>query len=149
MNTIKNLFMMAALSFVSGKSISQNIEVMIVKNLTDIKWHPKESLPAGAESAVVSGDPSTGSYSFYGKFPRSYTVPLHWHSNACSVEILMGSMIIKRPGLSDVTINAGGFFTLPAGMKYVAFTPERCIFHVHGSEPFDIIYNNPKDDPRK
>ena len=123
-------------------------DAMIVKNINQLDWHPKKTLPAGAMSAAVYGDPSKGHYDFYGKFPANYTVPMHWHSNDCMVEIIKGSMTIKRDGFADVSIQQSGFFTLPAQMKYIAYTPTECIFLVHGEKPFDITYLNSKDDPR-
>ncbi len=125
-----------------------NNDNMVVKNINKLEWHPKPALPPGASSAVLYGDPAKGHYDFYGKFPTKYTVPMHWHTNECMVTIIKGSMVIKRDGLPDVTVDQGGFFTLPAKMQYIAYTPKECIFQVHGDEPFDIFYVNPKDDPR-
>ena len=122
---------------------------MVVKNIDQLEWHPKNTLPAGAFSSVAAGDPTKGHYAFYGKFPPNYTVPAHWHSFDCSVLIVKGSMTIKRQGLEDVTIQQGGFFTLPAKMIYTAFTEDECIFLVQGEDPFDISYLRTMDDPRK
>lgn len=138
-------FVLFCVSFSFGQS---NKNDMIAKNISQLEWHPKPALPPGAESAVVYGDPTKGHFDFYGKFPAKYTVPMHWHSNDCNVIIIKGSMIIKRDNTPDITVEQGGFFTLPAKMKYVAYTPKECIFLVHGEEPFDITYVNPKDDPR-
>jgi hypothetical protein len=121
---------------------------MIVKNLGQLEWHPKPALPPGAKSSIAIGDPSKGHYDFYGNFPADYTVPLHWHTNDCTVIMISGSMTIKRDNAADVTIEQGGLFTLPAKMKYVAYSSKGCIFLVHGEQPFDIFYVNSKDDPR-
>jgi Domain of unknown function (DUF4437) len=125
-----------------------NKENMIVKNLSQLEWHPKPTLPPGAESALAFGEPAKGHYDFYGKFPADYTVPMHWHTNDCTVIMISGSMTIKRDSAPDVTIEQGGLFTLPAKMKYIAYSAKGCIFLVHGAEPFDIFYVNPQDDPR-
>lgn len=121
---------------------------MIIKNINQLDWHPKITLPPGAVASVVAGDPAKGHYAFYGKFPAGYRVPPHWHSFDCNVLIVKGSMTIKQDGLNDVTIEQGGFFTLPAKMKYTAYTPNECIFLVQGEQPFDIFYVNDSDDPR-
>ena len=121
---------------------------MVVKNIEELEWHPKNSLPPGAFLSVVIGDPAKGHYAFYGKFPARYTVPAHWHSFDCTVLIVKGDMTVKREGLEDVTINQGGFFTLPAKMIYSVFTGVECIFLVQGEDPFDIIYFRTSDDPR-
>lgn len=139
------LLVLFCVTIIFGQADKDN---MIVKNINKLEWHPKPALPPGASSSVLYGDPSKGHYDFYGKFPAKYTVPMHWHSNDCMVTIIKGSMVIKRDGVPDVTVEQGGFFTLPAKMKYIAYTPKECIFQVHGEEPFDIFYFNPKDDPR-
>ena len=129
--------------------MAQNpMDSMIVKNLQNLQWQPKKTLPPGAMSAIVYGDPIKGNYDFYAKFPKNYTVPTHWHTFDCMVIILKGSMTIKRDKFPDTTIDQGGFFTLPGKMRYVAYCSEECIFLVHGLNPFDIFYANPNDDPR-
>jgi hypothetical protein len=121
---------------------------MPVVNPSDMHWKPKTTLPPGANATVLYGDPAVGNYDFYGKFPAKYTVPMHWHTNDCSVVMMKGAMTIQRDGEKDVVIKEGGFFMLPAMMQYVAKCPTGCTFLVHGEKPFDIFYRNPKDDPR-
>lgn len=127
---------------------AQTDNMITVKNINELEWHPKKTLPAGAFSSVVEGNPAKGHYAFYGKFPAGYTVPAHWHSFDCTVLIVKGSMTIKREGAENVTIQQGGFFRLPGNMKYTAYTPEECIFLVQGEKLFDIFYANAKEDPR-
>jgi len=121
---------------------------MPVANPTEFHWKPKETLPPGAFAANVHGDPQKGNYAFFGKFPAKYTVPMHWHTNDCMVVLMKGSMVIGRENTVPIEIEEGGFFTLPAGMRYTAHTPKDCIFLVWGWKPFDIFYANPMDDPR-
>lgn len=119
-----------------------------VVNPTDFHWKKKDALPPGAYGAVLRGDPATGDYDFAGKFPDRYTVPLHYHTNEVVVVMVKGSMTIGRPQQVDVTIVEGGLFVLPARLAYTAHCEKACTFLVHGARPFDIIYSNPKDDPR-
>lgn len=122
---------------------------MPVANPAMFHWKAKEALPPGAFGAVVHGDPAKGDYDFFGRFPDNFTVPLHYHTNDCSVVMVKGAMTIARPGRADVEIEEGGFFLLPAKMEYVARCGKACTFLVHGALPFDIIYSDPKDDPRR
>lgn len=145
---IKTTTMILASLFSFSGYCQTSVDPMMKKDISQLEWHPKKTLPPGAMSAIAYGDPAKGHYDFFGKFPADYTVPAHWHSFDCMVIIVKGSMTIKRDGLEDVTINEGGFFNLPAKMKYVAYTPQQCIFLVHGEDPFDIFYANPNDDPR-
>jgi len=59
------------------------------------------------------------------------------------------SMVITPEGGAASEIEQGGFFSLPARMKYVAHCAQECVFLAWGEEPFDIFYENPNDDPRK
>ena len=129
------LKMLVLLVIPLANSMAQNpMDSMIVKNLQNLQWQPKKTLPPGAMSAIVYGDPTKGNYDFYGKFPKNYTVPSHWHTFDCMVIILKGSMTIKKrvQNFADTTIEQGGFFTLPGKMRYVAYCSEECIFLVHG-----------------
>jgi len=54
------------------------------------------------------------------------------------VVIMKGSMIIGREAMNSVEIKEGGFFMLPAGMRYTAHTAKECTFLVWGSNSFDI-----------
>jgi uncharacterized protein DUF861 len=118
-------------------------------NPADFHWKPKDALPPGAVGAVLRGDPAKGDYDFLGKFPASYTVPLHAHTNECVVVMRKGAMTITPASGKPVTIAEGGLFVLPAKLAYVARCDRPCEFLVHGSAPFDIVYSDPKDDPRK
>ncbi len=122
---------------------------MPVANPAGFHWKAKDALPPGAFGAVVHGDPTKGDYDFFGRFPDHFTVPLHFHTYDCSVVMVKGAMTIARPGRPDVRIEEGGYFLLPAKMPYVARCDSSCTFLVHGAQPFDIIYSDPKDDPRK
>jgi len=122
---------------------------MLVVNTTDFHWKPKDALPPGATGAVLRGDPAKGAYDFVAKFPDKFTVPMHSHTNEMTVVMLEGTMVIGRPKKPDVSIAKDGLFVLPAKMAYTAHCETSCTFLVHGQKPFDIIYTNANDDPRK
>jgi len=142
-----SLFALALLC-VPGIAAADGDDPMLVQNPGGFHWKPKDALPPGAFGAVVHGDPTKGDYDFFGRFPDGFTVPLHTHTNDCSVVMVKGSMVIARPGRADVEIGEGGYFLLPGKMSYVARCQKACTFLVHGDKPFDIIYLDPKDDPR-
>ena len=119
-----------------------------VLNPPQLAWKPKEALPPGAFGAVVRGDPHEGPYAFFGRFPVKFTVPLHWHTNDVAVVMTQGAMVIEAEGAPARTIPQGGYFFLPGQMRYVAKCALTCTFLAWGEKPFDILYANPKDDPR-
>jgi len=121
---------------------------MTVVHPADRHWKPKTALPPGAFGANLWGDPATGPYGFVGMFPDNFRVPLHRHTNDVRVVMLKGSMVIAYPGETEVTISEGGYFLLPARRAYVASCARACEFLAFDQLPFDIVYVDPKDDPR-
>ncbi len=117
-------------------------------NPAQLAWKPKDALPPGAHGAVVRGDPHQGPYAFFGRFPAKFTVPMHFHTNDVAVVMTEGAMVIETEAGSQ-RIEPGGYFFLPAAMRYVAKCGQPCTFLAWGEKPFDILYADPKDDPRQ
>ena len=135
----------------TGEDVPVATQSLVVKNPADLQWKLKEALPqtpSPAHAAVAWGDPATGAYAFFGKFPAGFTVPMHWHTNAVLVVMTKNSMVITPEGGVPREIQEGGFFSLPARMKYVAQCAQECVFLAWGDKPFDILYENLSDDPR-
>jgi len=119
-----------------------------------LKWGPgPDSLPAGAQAAVIDGDPTqAGMFVIRLKFPNGYTVPPHWHPTDENVVVLQGTM---RIGMGDkvdektaVQLPVGSFIKLPKEMHHYAIAAGESIVQVHGMGPFAITYVNKIDDPR-
>src|SRR5690348_12733386 len=66
----------------------------------ELKWGPAPpALPAGAEIAVVSGDPmKSGPFTIHLKMPANYAVPPHWHPSDEKVTLVSGKLAY---GMSD------------------------------------------------
>ena len=119
-----------------------------------VKWGAAPpSLPAGAQAAVLLGDPGKeGPFVLRLKFPSGYVVPPHRHSRDELVTVMSGRLAIgtgdniKRAGLKPLP--AASFVNLPAGMTHAAFAEGETVVQIHGAGPFDITYIDPKDDPR-
>ena len=43
---------------------------------------------------------------------------------------------------------AGSFMHMPAGTAHYAYAETETVVQVQGSGPFDVVYIDPKDDPR-
>jgi len=126
-------------------------EEWVTLNPNEFHWKVKAALPqkpSPAHGATVWGDPQNGDYALFGKFPAGFTVPLHWHTNELLVVMIQNSMVITPEGGAPREIVQGGFFSLPAKMKYTAHCMEQCVWLGWGEKPFDIVYADPKDDPR-
>jgi quercetin dioxygenase-like cupin family protein len=113
------------------------------------------AFPKGAQTVVLHGDPSKpGLFILRAKFPPNYVVPPHTHPVFESVTVLSGTMgsgmgktVEKSKGKM---LGAGSLLLLPADHPhYVWAGDEEVIIQVAAIGPFDLIYVNPEDDPRK
>jgi quercetin dioxygenase-like cupin family protein len=121
----------------------------------DIKWGPAPAaLPAGAQAAVLFGDPSKpAAYVIRAKLPDGYKVPPHWHPTDENVTVIQGTLMMGKgetfnAGASQ-SMPAGSFMCMPSGMRHFAWAKGDTIIQVHGIGPFEITYVNATDDPRK
>jgi quercetin dioxygenase-like cupin family protein len=109
-------------------------------------------LPAGAEIAVLAGDPhAEGAFVLRLKFPPGYEVPAHTHSGDELITVISGTFNVGHGEALDRTatlpLPAGGFVEMPAGHPHFAWVDAETIVQIHGSGPFDIQYLDPADDP--
>lgn len=121
----------------------------------DLKWAPAASLPAGAELAVLEGDPTKAgaSYVLRARLPDGFKVPPHWHPVDEIVTVLQGTLLLGKGDQFSADaleeLPAGSFSHMPRGKHHFAEAKGETILQVHGTGPFAINYVNPEDDPRK
>lgn len=120
----------------------------------EIIFHDDPAFPKGAQSALLHGDPTKpGLFILRIKFPPNYLVPPHTHPGFETVSVLsgaMGSGMGEKAELKGKMLEAGGMLALPANhAHYVWTTDKETIIQVAAVGPFDLIYINPEDDPRK
>ena len=124
-------------------------------NNADLKWGPAPpGLPAGAQIAVLSGDPGkAGLFTIRLKVPADYTVPPHHHPTDELVTVIDGQMSLGMGDTLDkakaATLNDAGYIALPANMNHFAFSGSGGTVQITSQGPFEIVYANAKDDPRK
>lgn len=120
-----------------------------------ITWGPAPpSLPPGAQAAVLLGSPAKeGPFVLRLKFPAGFIVPPHRHSKDEFVTVIAGRFALMSGETVDraaaKSLPAGSFVHLPAGMPHYALADGETIVQINGTGPFDVIYVDPKDDPRK
>jgi quercetin dioxygenase-like cupin family protein len=120
-----------------------------------VKWHDEPILPKGAQSVVLVGDPSkAGVFIAWLKFPSHYPIPPHIHPFTEVITVLRGKLGNGMGEIFDTKkgemLKAGSSFVLPANhTHYVWTTDEETIVELIATGPWDIIYTNPADDPRK
>jgi quercetin dioxygenase-like cupin family protein len=121
----------------------------------EVQWKPgPTSLPPGAQFVILEGDPAKpGPFTMRVKFPPNYKIPPHTHPKVERVTVLKGEFKLGMGSHhreeSMKRLPAGGFFTMPPGMQHFAGTDQETIVQLNGVGPWDIIYVNPADDPRK
>jgi quercetin dioxygenase-like cupin family protein len=119
-----------------------------------LKWGPPPpGLPAGAQVAVVSGNPgSDGPYVVRARLPAGYKIAPHTHPTDENVTVLSGAFHVGMGDKFDTkkgeTLRAGGFVRAPKAMQHYGWTTSPTVIQVHGMGPFTINYVNPADDPR-
>lgn len=127
----------------------------VMVNAADVKWGAAPpALPAGAQMAVLEGDPGKAGEQFAirAKLPDGYAVPPHWHPTDEHIVVLSGTLMV---GLGDkVTessmhaLTAGAFARMPRKTNHYVKAKGETIFQVYGVGPFELNYVDPKDDPR-
>jgi quercetin dioxygenase-like cupin family protein len=129
----------------------------IVFNLDAIKWMPgPPSLPKGAQFAVLEGAPpfpADKTFTLVAKLPKNYTIPPHTHLVTERVTVLKGALSFGHGAKLDraaaTEVKVGGLVLIPAGHEHFAFsTNEETVIALTGVGPWEIIYVDPKDDPR-
>ena len=133
---------------------SATSEQHVVLNPADLKWgDAPPGLPPGAKLAVLAGNPNKkGLFTVRLQTPAGYKVPPHTHPTSEHITVISGTINIgtgdKLDEAAGKELGAGGYMSMPAGMKHYAWTPAETIIQVHGMGPFVINYVNPTDDPR-
>ena len=120
----------------------------------DLKWGPAPaSLPAGAQVAVLEGDPAKeGIFTMRAKLPAGYKVPPHRHPALERVTVISGTFNIGHGETFDQSMGkalpAGSFVLMPSTDAHFAWSTEETILQITCTGPWDVVYVNPKDDPR-
>jgi quercetin dioxygenase-like cupin family protein len=127
-----------------------------MEHAPEIKWGPAPPIfPAGAQFAVVQGDPSVPGALFTVRlrFPNGYILPPHRHPTDEHVTVLRGTFLV---GLGEdfsadalTALKTDGFITAPANMAHFASARGITEVQVTALGPFQLTYVHPEDDPTK
>jgi quercetin dioxygenase-like cupin family protein len=125
-----------------------------VVHAEEIKWGAAPaSLPPGAQASALLGSPAKeGPFVLRLKLPTGFVIPPHRHTKDEFVTVISGSFHLtagEQVDRSAKGLRASSFVHLPAGMPHFAFTTEETVVQINGTGPFDVVYIDPKDDPRK
>ncbi len=115
-----------------------------------IQWRTAPaSLPAGAQIAVLHGDPAQeGIFVLRLRLPDNYLIPPHTHLGTEILTVLSGTFHLGMGTEAPVALQAGSFFALPPGMVHHARAEGETVVQISTNGPWQINYVNPSDDPR-
>jgi ChrR Cupin-like domain len=142
-----------SLTVAAGPVFAQSTHILVPAD--KVQWGPAPPfLPAGAQIAVLQGNPSQkGPVTLRLRLPANYNIPAHWHSMAETVTVLSGAFHVgmgdKLDRQTSQELQPGGFVSLPASMRHFAWTAKPTVVQVNLQGPFDIFYVNPADNPQK
>ena len=116
----------------------------------NVKFQPAPPIfPAGAEMAVMQGDPSKANALFTVRlrFPDGYVLPAHWHPTDENVTVISGTFLVGMGDRFDPAallppLRAGGFITAPANANHFATVRDPTVVQVHAMGPFQLTYVN-------
>ena len=119
-----------------------------------LKWGPAPPfIPAGAQLAVLEGDPmaSSGDFTIRLKMSDGYKIAPHTHPNRENVTVLSGTLKVGMGDQFDdskmMSFGAGSFAYLDPSMHHYAAASGETVVQIHGISPAKFNYINPADDP--
>lgn len=112
------------------------------------------SLSAGAQSAVLYGDPSKdGVFVMRLKLPPGFRIAPHTHPRPEILTVISGAFHIGMGETADPAkarrLPAGAFFAFDPGLAHYAHVEEETVVQLSSTGPWVIRYVNPADDPRQ
>lgn len=127
-----------------------------VVHLADaVKWQAgPPSLPRGARFAVLEGDPrEEGLFTMRLSLPDGFQIKPHWHPAPERITVISGTFHMGRGDKFDTArgtaLPAGAYTLMPAEAWHYAWTTGDTVLQITGGGPWQIIYVDPRDDPRK
>lgn len=119
-----------------------------------VEWRPSDSLPPGAQIAVLEGDPSQeGFFTMRIKMPDGYRVPPHWHPRQERVTVLSGTLNLGSGDTFDIKqtkpLKPGTYSSMAPKMTHFAWMTGETVLQLSSIGPWAITYVRPDDDPRK
>ena len=156
MKTIITVTAAAAILIGSLTSVLAQTKAHVISAVKEAQWGPAPPmLPAGAQIAVLSGDPTKAApYSVRLKFPANYSIPAHSHPTDENVVVVSGAFTIGAgdklvKGAGNKTLGVGGYALAAANMNHFAYTgAAETTIVLYGQGPVEFKYVNPSDDPR-
>ncbi|HET7221186.1 MAG TPA: cupin domain-containing protein [Vicinamibacterales bacterium] len=150
--TVRSAALALTATFAAASLAAQTSHILVPAD--KVQWAPAPpALPAGAEIAVLEGNPAEkGAVTLRLRFPANYNIPPHWHSMTERVTVLSGALNVGMGDTLDRSgsqrLDPGGFVSLPAKMHHFAWTASPTVVQISLEGPFDIFYVKSTDNPQ-
>ncbi len=125
----------------------------MVRHPDRLAWAPRASLPTGALSVVLDGDPARpGIFTVRMMLPAGFRLPPHYHAAPERLTVLSGSIHLGYGNALDTAASqylpAGAYAVNPARHRHYSWTSEPAVVLVTGEGPWLVHDLRPSDDPR-
>jgi len=156
MKTIASVITFAAILAGGSLGVTAQSHSHVIQTPQEAQWGPAPPfVPAGAQIAVLSGDPTKAvPYAVRLKFPANYAIAAHSHPTDENVVVTSGALTfgmgdkLMKGAASNKTLAPGGYALMPANMNHFAYTATETTIVLYGQGPVEFKYVNPADDPR-
>ncbi|MFN2385201.1 MAG: cupin domain-containing protein [Thermoanaerobaculia bacterium] len=105
----------------------------------EVKWAPMAGL-AGAQQAVLWGDPTRGEHGILYRWPAGTNVPIHWHTHGDRGIVISGTLSLGVEGAAPKELPPGSYFSLGGGMHHTTSCKAGadCVFFLQRDGLFDV-----------
>jgi quercetin dioxygenase-like cupin family protein len=156
MKTIVSITTAVAILTGGSLAVRAQTKAHVLSTVKEAQWGPAPPmLPAGAEIAVLSGNPmGAGAYTIRLKFPANYNIPAHSHPTDENVAVVSGGLTLgmgdklAKGAAANKRLGPGGYALMPAGMNHFAYTAAETTIILYGQGPVEFKYVNAAEDPR-
>ncbi len=111
------------------------------------------ALPKGAKLAILSGNPGKeGIFTIRLLLPPDYVIAPHRHPSDEHITVIDGQLSVGMGATIDRNeawkLDRGGYAVAAANMNHYLLTTAGATVQITAEGPFQMIYADPKDDPR-
>ena len=131
---------------------SSNDRAVIVR-ADSLSWADLGLIP-GVKIAVLHGNPQdTGTYTLRLRFPAGARMPAHWHPKVEYATLISGALRLgmgeREDSATTMLVEPGTFLVAPARMAHYGRAREETVIQLSGPGPYEVVFVDPTDDPRK
>ena len=104
--------------------------------------------------AILEGDPEKeGFFAMRLKLPDGFRVLPHWHPKTERLTVIQGVVNLgtgdRYEAGATQPLSAGTYSSMPPKMTHFAWMKGETILQLSGIGPWEVVYVNPADDPRR